>query len=294
MAKSKKKKRLKNLSVAEVSIVGKPANGKSFLLAKGEEMQLAEKLQNIMSTPFDTEEKFLELLSKQEGEMSDDAKSALMSSMRMLMAYVEELPDGLMQMIQQALGIEEDVTESASDEATEEAKDTNEDQQTNEQMQKAIGELPSEVKEKIENLFKEKEQAMEKIETIQKQLDEEKQAKIQKQFVEKAGDEWKHLPGINAENLGSIVKKLHDLDGDLAKSFEAILKSADTAIANGGQFDEIGKKVADENANGTAYERIRKQAQSLVDNGNAATIEKAIDVVMQSNPNLYQEYLAGN
>ena len=69
--------------------------------------------------------------------------------------------------------------------------------------------------------------------------------------------------------------------------------ATDAAMNAGGLFDEIGKKtVTDDGAN--AYDKMRASATALVANGQATTIEKAMDVVMKSNPKLYQDYLAGN
>ena len=166
---SKKKKKLKNLSVVEVSLVGRPANGKTFLLAKGEQkMQLSETLQNIVSTAFDTEEKFLEALKKEEIELTDEAKSALMSAMRMLAAYSEELPSDLMGIIRQSLGMEDETKadeveseKSAETEPTEKQERLEAETQDDvDEVTKAIENLPEDIKSTVENLWKEKQEAI--------------------------------------------------------------------------------------------------------------------------------------
>ena len=299
---SKKKKKLKNLSVVEVSLVGRPANGKTFLLAKGEQkMQLSETLQNIVSTAFDTEEKFLEALKKEEIELTDEAKSALMSAMRMLAAYSEELPSDLMGIIRQSLGMEDETKadeveseKSAETEPTEKQERLEAETQDDvDEVTKAIENLPEDIKSTVENLWKEKQEAIEKMEQVEKELEQEKQEKIRKDFVTKAEKEFSKVPSVNAEELGSLLKQLHDVDEDLCNKFSEIFKATDAAMNAGGLFDEIGKKtVTDDGAN--AYDKMRASATALVANGQATTIEKAMDVVMKSNPKLYQDYLAGN
>ena len=292
MSEKKTKKRLKNLSVVEVSLVGSPANGKQFLLTKGErKMELTEKQKGILETPFDTEEKFVALLQKEEVSLTDEAQSALMSSMRMLAAYSEEMPDQLLRMIRDALGMEEEAIDEEEEKA-EEVEETKSD--ADDDIMKSISDLPEEVKAQVQNLFKEKQEAVDRFEEVQKKLDEEKQETIRKEFVVKANTEYKHIPSINAEDLGSVVKCLHDLDPVIAEKIETILKASDRAIEKGGLFDEIGKKNTSTEEGGTAYEKMRRTAAAMVSDGTAGSIEQAIDTVMKNNPNLYTDYLAGN
>ena len=298
--KKEQPKKLKNLSVVEVSLVGKPANGKAFLMTKGEpNMNLQEKLAGIMATPFDTEEKFNELLLKEEVNLTDEAKSALMSAMRMLAAYTEELPEGLFGMIRQSLGMEDDTKAADETEKSDEAKPTtevrHEDQKHDEadDVLKSIEDLPDAVKSHVEDLYKAKQEALEKAEEVSKELEMAHQEKITKEFIEKASAEYQNIPSVNSQELGTLIKGLHDLDTEMANKFESILKATDAVIGKGGEFDEIGKKtVADDT--GTAYEKMRKAAKALVGDGTAKTIEKAMDDVMKANPKLYQEYLQGN
>ena len=192
MSEKKTKKRLKNLSVVEVSLVGSPANGKQFLLTKGErKMELTEKQKGILETPFDTEEKFVALLQKEEVSLTDEAQSALMSSMRMLAAYSEEMPDQLLRMIRDALGMEEEAIDEEEEKA-EEVEETKSD--ADDDIMKSISDLPEEVKAQVQNLFKEKQEAVDRFEEVQKKLDEEKQETIRKEFVVKANTEYKAHP----------------------------------------------------------------------------------------------------
>lgn len=298
MSDKKTKKRLKNLSVVEVSLVGRPANGKQFLLTKGEpKMELTEKQKGIMATPFDTEEKFMALLQKEEVNLTDEAQSALMSSMRMLAAYSEEMPEQLLGMMRDALGMEEEKAEDTEEAESTKTTDSHHEDQTEKSeadIIKSLSDLPEAVRDQVENLFKEKQEALAKFDEVQKKLEEEKQEKIRKEFVDKASSEYKHIPSINAEDLGSVVKSLHDLDPAIAEKIESVLKASDTAIEKGGLFDEIGKKSTTTEEGGTAYEKMRRTAAAMVQKGEAGSIEKAIDTVMKNNPELYQDYLAGN
>lgn len=264
-------------------------------------MEITEELKNVLSTPFDTEEKFLETISKDEYNLTDEAKSALMSAMRMMAAYSEELPADLMMMIRQALGMEDemmnsdDETEKGAEAEPTETQKRHEDKEASDvdEVTKALESLPENIRSTVENLWKEKQDAIEKMEQVEKQLEEQRQEDIRKDFVTKAEKEYSKVPSVNAEELGTLLKQLHDVDEDLCNKFSQIFKATDAALNAGGLFEEIGKKTAsDDGAN--AYERMRKSATALVANGQAATIEKAMDVVMKSNPKLYQEYLSGN
>lgn len=115
---------------------------------------------------------------------------------------------------------------------------------------------------------------------IAKARDEAEMAQLEK----RAAAEFAHLPGTVAEHA-AILKAVKAMPEAVAKSFEAIMKSADEAAAK--SFQTIGKNFAP--AAGSAEERLEKAAEDIRKASPLLTKEQAIVKAYELNPELVKE-----
>lgn len=267
--------RLRNLKVNEVSIVGRPANKRPFLLMKGcgARMKMTpDEVLALIGTAVEKEDKVIKLM-KQEN-LSDDATEALMSAMRILGAYSDAIPQPVFEVMAETIGY---TTPSPSNQVNKgepnpEGPIKKED---------IIGKLPETMRDTVSALFK-------GYEDLEKQLKEEKDKRATEEAIVKA-KAFSHL-GVKAEEFGPVLKGLLEKAPEEAKVVEGLLTKADAAIAAGALFKEIGTDAAGI-TKGSAWAQIEALAGSIVEKDATMTKEQAISRVMDLHPELYQEYL---
>ena len=120
------------------------------------------------------------------------------------------------------------------------------------------------------------------------ELRKEREARADAQAIEKAKG-WGNL-NLNAEKVGPALRRLNEVDSDLAKSIEEVLSSVNAQAESASIFAEIGKS-ADIKV-GNAYERMTALAKSAVDEGVAKSFAQAMADVATKNPDLYSQYLS--
>ena len=129
----------------------------------------------------------------------------------------------------------------------------------------------------VQKVFKSLQAQKEAAEQVAKQLTEQKE---EEEAIAKARA-LKVLP-VEEEKLVQVVKGISD-------DVYEILKSAAKVLEESNLFEEIGKS----NAGTTdAWTRIEKKAEEIAKR-DGITLEKAISVVINENPELYREYLSG-
>lgn len=146
---------------------------------------------------------------------------------------------------------------------------------------------PESVIKMVEDLRKAKDDAEAKANEAVAELQKQRDAQADAEAIEKA-KAWSHL-NLDAEFVGKSLRKLNSVDAELAKSVEEILTSINAQAESADIFAEIGKAVnttADD-----AYGQMTVMAKSLVESGQANSIEAGIAKVAVSNPELYKQYL---
>jgi len=99
---------------------------------------------------------------------------------------------------------------------------------------------------------------------------------------------WSSL-SLNAEEVGPMLRRLSDTDGELAKAIETVLESANAQAESAGIFAEIGK--AGRPDGGDAYEALASLAKAAVEAGTSSTFEQSFVKVAEQNPDLYLRHL---
>jgi len=129
----------------------------------------------------------------------------------------------------------------------------------------------------VQKVFKSLQAQKEAAEQVAKQLQEQKE---EEEAIAKARA-LKALP-VEEEKLVQVVKGVSD-------DVYEILKSAAKVLEESNLFEEVGKSNA---GTADAWSRIEKKAKEIAKR-DGITIEKAISVVINENPELYKEYLSG-
>jgi hypothetical protein len=128
----------------------------------------------------------------------------------------------------------------------------------------------------------EKARADEALATLAKERDERADADA----VAKAKN-WNNLP-LEAEKVGPALRRLSQIDEDLAKSIEGILEAVNTQAKTSNLFAEIGKAA---DASTDAYDRLTALAKAAVESGVAPSFEVAMADAAIANADLYKQYL---
>lgn len=131
----------------------------------------------------------------------------------------------------------------------------------------------------VQKVFKSLQTQKEAAEQIAKQLSEQKE---EEEAIAKAKS-LKALP-VEEEKLVQVVKGISDDVYEILKSAAKVLEESDI-------FEEVGKGKGDAGSI-DAWSRIEKKAGEVAKRDNI-TVEKAIGVVINENPELYKEYLSG-
>lgn len=149
-------------------------------------------------------------------------------------------------------------------------------------------EAPEEVRKAFEDMQKAVEAANALKTAAEEALLKERADRADAEAVTKARENYGSL-GLDADMVGPALRRLSDMDSDLAKSVDQALRAANARVESADIFSEIGKGAL---PHGDAYGQAEAMAKSAVASGNAATFEQALAEVYASNPGLYDQYLA--
>jgi hypothetical protein len=274
-------KRLKNLRTLEVSLVGTPANRRKFLLTKS--MDDDEGSDDMDDELIVALKEALALLSP----YREKGCSELMMGMEKMVAG-EEWPFA-MKMSPSPVDVHVPSTELEKGEAgPQETNVEKEDEPRMDDKKLDLTTLPPEVQAQIDSLFKSQEEAVRKAAELEAVLKEERDKRLTEEALAIAKG-FSNLP-INAEEFGPVVKALREKAPQEWAEVCKALTAADKAIGEGKLFDEVGTTTSPKAS--SVMGQINALADGLVQKSEIKlTREQAIDQVLKSNPDLYNEYL---
>lgn len=307
---------LSQLTSYEVSFVPKGANlKKRFLVIKedGEE-DMDKLLEQILKGDMKNEEAVTKI-AKSLG-LDDKAETVLKAVMKMVGAEGSGLDSKTLSKALKAFdGPDKEELEKAKKEEEEKAAKAKKEEEEKEKAAKAKKEGDEDMKgpvqkedgswdlsgvdvalrPSLEAVFKSNEVLQKSLntqtktnETLADQLKTEKDARVMKEFVEKA-EGYGHL-GEDAVELAKVLKSVHDADPKNGEAVEKILKSANKKVEDGNLFSELGSTGVGHGAN--AWDKIEKAAELVQKEKPTMTQSAAIDLVLKNNPSLYNEYEA--
>lgn len=322
MAK-KKANFLKDIQVAEVSIVPKAANNRSFLLFKAEDGEgntaLLDEGKETPNSSTDNPD------NGNSPTALDDAIAALAEAVRNNKQHPEEVPMKLEDVLKAAseskldneTAIKEAVTKSELPEdkaevvsailriakAAElpsdllgviaqlggfklpEAKPTEKpDGDTEAQLSKEAAKLSPEARAELEKQQKEIADLKKQAESAVAALKKAEDEREVEKAISKAATDFPNLP-VPASELGPIMKSVNEkLDTKLVEKLVQALKAGNDAIARSKDFEEVGKAYTDSpNDLSTKVQELMKADPKL---SRAQAIAKAVD----ENQNFYADY----
>lgn len=135
-------------------------------------------------------------------------------------------------------------------------------------------------------LKKARDEAAEARSALRKEVD----ARRNREFVTKAAS-WSAL-SIDSTKIGTALRKMADVNADLAEEIIAALASANAQAEAANIFAELGSAARPDS--GDAYGRMSKMAKAAVEAGEHKTFEQAISALVVSNPELYDAYRQEN
>lgn len=119
----------------------------------------------------------------------------------------------------------------------------------------------------------------------------ERDYRLEREFIGKAA-ELDSLP-VKAEEFGKVLKSVADVvQPDDFNAIMGALTAANSAVASGDLFSELGKSTAFDNDSPSS--EINKAAAKIIESDPGITREQAIAKAVEANPQLYTAHVRGN
>lgn len=147
--------------------------------------------------------------------------------------------------------------------------------------------VPESVRKMIDDQRAVAAEAVAKAATAEAELRKERDARADEVAIAKTAG-WQSL-ALDSTVVGPALRKLADLDADLAKAIETVLEAVNAQAESAGIFTEIGKAGRPEGSD--AYDALASLAKSAAD-ATGTTFEQAFVAVAEQNPDLYIRHLA--
>lgn len=301
---------MEKLDTIGVSLVREGANGKVFAVkkSKGDTMNM-EEIKAVLDVPAENEEQF-DIVMK--GKAVSKAAVVGKAMMRLMSAFRDEMDDDMMAELSKQMGFprdaanlqnqhkmeqekqeEEDMMKkiAATKKQYDGKKDDEEDMKEDMMEEKGCGVKKS---KELEFVMKEKEELVQKAKKLADELQAEKDARRQREFVTKAKEQYGHVP-IAADALGTLIKHSYDSSESLGKGIEELLSKVESVVKSSNLFQETGTNLSQFANGGGAWGKIQKMAKEYTQKSDGSlSQEAAVDRVMRENPDLYIEYLNEN
>lgn len=311
---TKELKALTDLDTLEVSLLRQKrgAQGARFAIEKSEEEveEMEEILKAVLELELDNEDEIKKVFKK--ADISAKGQGALIGAVRLLNSFKDELPKDAMSVIAKLSGLDLPVTKEVHVETPEEKKKREEEEA---KMAKAkhkdkkypfpfkkedgtldLSGVPEEMRPGFEILWKQNDDLVKKNEALSaksdetaKILKEERDQRLEKEWIAKAENDFPFIPGSSEDN-GKMLKSLSDSDPDAAKAIVAKFEALNEQIASSALFQEHGSGRAD--GSSTAMQRIEKAAEELQKSDPKLSKSQAIVQITKASPDLTAAYYA--
>jgi hypothetical protein len=275
---------LKDLEAIEVSLVSKAANKKKFVILKSESKgvnQMDEILKAIVESELENEKEVDKILKQK--KVSEKAVIAVKGALKVLNAFKDELPKDVMNTLAELAGYGYEAPEGMAKQKAAGCGDYK-------PVKKADGSIdltgvPEEVKPLLTALWKENEDMAKRANVLEAMIQKQEDDKLTDKYVQVA-KQFKNF-SLNPAELGAVLKDIAKKTPESVAKIEEVLKSADAAISNSGLFKEIGSAAGN---SPKAMDKIEQKAVEIMKTEKITKAE-AITKALESNPELYNEYL---
>jgi hypothetical protein len=263
-------KKLVNLEVLETSGVDRAAHlHDGFLVMKSADSALPTKENNLSSV----QEQIDSAVSKAV-EGYDEKVAGLEAALEAATNQATDLAAKLAEI--SAMQTSE---EAADSEATPEAMPTEVAaamEEMPEDVAKSVSELPAEQRDLFAKAFKAQSDEIRK----------ERDIRLDAEAVAKSKELYKSV-GIDHDVVAPALRRLTEINAELAKTVESVLLAADAQMSESGLLKEFGTPTP---TTGSVIEEAKSLAKALVESGVVKTIEQGVERVLDSNPELAKRY----
>jgi len=151
----------------------------------------------------------------------------------------------------------------------------------------AMEEMPDEVAKSIKALPAEQRDVMAKAFKAQaEELRKERDVRLDAEAISKSKDTFKSV-GIDHEIVAPALRRLTEVNPELAKTVESVLLAADAQMSESGLLKEFGTSST---STTSVMDEARSLAKSLVESGVVKTLEQGVERVLDTNPELAKRY----
>jgi len=279
-----------DLDVYEVSFVKEGANRKKLLAVKDKDGKAALPLALLEAVKKNVSKEMSQALKEAVSKGELGGKDGVTAEE--VFTFILKNEDKIPEKIRQALGKKSESDDKTENQEEAVSKDTTENKK--EETAKT-----AENEEKFETIVKKMREENEVIrkqnEQLQTQLSERIEKEKEQEFVAKA-KELSNLP-TQPEDLGKVMKELHDKAPEAFAKIEELLKSANELVKKGGVMKEAGSSASegkDPESKNAAYDRLEKMAQDISEkSAGKINFQKAFDQVLSTDEGrkLYQAYV---
>ncbi len=316
---------LSEIQTDEVSLVGKGANRKRFLLFKSEEGNMEELIKDLLEATkkFDGEEDLEKELKKH--DLSEGEISIVKGAIRLFNSVTDKVAKSGVQIVLPGQKKPEQVDKSAvTVEFLKAAKP-----EGREAIAKALGidpakftlafngkedpnknkdgiiikadgtldleQVPENMRPVVQALWKGKQDSETELKTAKEKIEKAEKEKIRKEWITKA-EEFKDLPGVNVDELADSLMRLDASDHEAAEKHIKMLKSNKEVIEKGNLFGELGSRH-DGPLPDSATAKVQQLAKGLIEKSDKdakLTEADAIAKVLNEHPEYYSQYRQEN
>jgi hypothetical protein len=274
---------LKDLLPNEVSLVGRAANRRTYLLLKNEDggtQVKNEVVEAIVGTEAENEEEFRSILAK--SDVTGDNADGLIAAFRLFNAYRESISPEAVAGLAGAMGLDTesgDGTGGAGDGDPGIAKADGKPDLTK---------VPENLRGEIEGIFKSMNDMKDQNEALRVQVEKSQRAERRREFVTKA-ESMSNLPSIEGMDMADVLMGISDKAPDEFVVLEKLLTGMDALVAKSALFTAQGSGGAYRPDSAEADLNIR--AESLIKSDPTLTKAKAMDLVFKTDRDLEARYV---
>lgn len=279
--------RLSKLNVAELSLVRRGANNKTYIIWK--EKMNESILKALLETSLD-DESGIDATLKEAG-IDKEAAEIIKGTLRLWKGFEEILPENAVQVLAKCAGYPEP-----------EKKEETKEEKPDEKMQDEYGcpaitkegkldlsQVPEPMRPVLEQLWKEREENQARAEEAIRKAQELEDRENVRAYVAKAA-ELGYVP-VAPEQFGLILKGIGEINPKLEAEIYSVLKAMDAMIAKSKLFEDMGRPGNGAGATSSAWAEIEALARSRVSKSSSGqTFAEAVDEVLKERPELYDRY----
>jgi DNA repair photolyase len=148
---------------------------------------------------------------------------------------------------------------------------------------KSISALPAEQRDLMAKAFKAQ---ADEVAKATAEVRKEREVRLDAEAITKSKETYKHV-GIEHEVVAPALRRLAEVDSELAKSVENVLNAAEAQISESGLLKEFGTANT---STSSVIEEAKSLAKSLVESGVVKTLEQGVERVLDTNPELAKRY----